>query len=126
MLPKSERRVPITTPKSAPWATMTRLEGTGSTTSTTNKPTPTNAPITPPRSNQGAGSVRSGTPSASTRRKRISKKARIEPATIQYRFIVIRVCLPQNSRACRLDRLLLEVGSMPLTFLFETHHERLC
>ncbi len=63
------------TPKSAPWVTITKLDGTGSRTSAISKPTPRPAARTPPCFIQGVGSESNGTPNASTMKKSIMKAA---------------------------------------------------
>ncbi len=60
-----ERAMPRGTPNRAPWVTITTLEGTGSTTSTTRSVTPSMAATAPVRPPSGVGSVTNGTWKAS-------------------------------------------------------------
>jgi hypothetical protein len=94
MLPASERSVPPTTPKSAPWAIIKVLEGTGKATSATSRPTPIRAATIPPLPSQDDGAVRSGTSTASTKRNRTRRKEKIAPITAQYRFIFLPFFAP--------------------------------
>ena len=75
------------------------LDGTGSTTSAINKPTPTQAAKTPPCLIHGVGSDNNGTPSASTITNKIVKHAISTTTVSKYRFI----CLSFSLRSLRIS-----------------------
>jgi hypothetical protein len=89
VLPPTDRSVPPTTPKSAPWATITALDGTGNATSATSRPVPSSAVNVLPLCNHGDGSFRNGTSTTSTKRKLTRRKAKITLTITVYRFMVL-------------------------------------